>query len=129
MSVRAKQRFSTLIPGILSEICQSEQQLVLFKRLLNLFSSIAGRSVYFELLFLNNALLVKLVGLFDQSEWIAQEVARYPMLLEHLIQADDPAHRFNRKHLQQNLQVQLDNVVDDTELELDVLRLFKRAGI
>ncbi len=126
MSARAKQRFSILIPDILSEICASEQQLVLFERLLNLFSSIAGRSVYFELLYLNNALLVKLVGLFDKSEWIAQEVARYPMLLEHLIQADDPAHRFNRTHLQQNLQVQLDNVVDDTELELDVLRLFKR---
>lgn len=126
MSARAKQRFSTLIPGIFREIRQSEQQLALFERLLNLFSSIAGRSVYFELLYLNNALLVKLVDLFDKSEWIAQEVARYPMLLECLIQADDPAHRFNRKHLQKNLQVQLDNVGGDMELELDVLRLFKR---
>jgi len=126
MSARAKQRFSTLIPAIFSEIRRSEQQLALFERLLNLFSSIAGRSVYFDLLYQNNALLVRLVDLFDKSEWIAQEVASYPMLLEHLIEASDPAHRFDRTQLQRNLQIQLDNVVDDTELELDVLRLFKR---
>jgi glutamate-ammonia-ligase adenylyltransferase len=126
MSARAKQRFSILIPGILTQICLSEQQPALFKRLLNLFSSIAGRSVYFDLLYQNNALLAKLASLFDKSEWIAQEVASYPMLLEHLIQAGDPIHRFDRAELQQNLQLQLKNVVDDTELELDVLRLFKR---
>jgi len=126
MSARAKQRFSILIPGILTQICLSEQQPALFKRLLNLFSSIAGRSVYFDLLYQNKALLAKLVSLFDKSEWIAQEVASYPMLLEHLIQSGDPNHRFDRTELQQNLQLQLKNVVDDTELELDVLRLFKR---
>jgi len=126
MSARAKQRFSILIPGILAQICHSEQQPALFKRLLNLFSSIAGRSVYFDLLYQNNALLAKLVNVFDKSEWIAQEVASYPMLLEHLIQAGDPSQRFDRTQLQQSLQLQLENVVDDTELELDVLRLFKR---
>lgn len=126
MSARAKQRFSTLIPAIFDEICRSEKQLALFERLLNLFSSIAGRSVYFDLLYQNNALLVKLVDLFDKSEWIAQEVASYPMLIEHLIEAGDPAHRFNQTQLQHNLQIQLDNVADDVELELDVLRLFKR---
>jgi glutamate-ammonia-ligase adenylyltransferase len=126
MSARAKQRFSTLLPGILNAIVQSNQQLQLFERLLNLFSSIAGRSVYFELLYQNTDLLEKLVSLFDESEWIAQEVANYPMLLEHLIEAGEPAQRFNRTALQQNLQTQLDNVIGDEELELDVLRLFKR---
>jgi glutamate-ammonia-ligase adenylyltransferase len=126
MSARAKQRFSNLIPGIFTEIGHCEQQLALFERLLNLFSSIAGRSVYFDLLHQNKALLAKLVSLFDKSDWIAREVASYPMLLEHLIQAGDPTHRFDRTQLQQNLQLQLENVVDDTELELDVLRLFKR---
>jgi glutamate-ammonia-ligase adenylyltransferase len=126
MSTRARRRFSTLLPQILKAVANSSQQLPLFERLLNLFSSIAGRSVYFELLYQNTALLEKLVSLFDKSEWIAQEVANYPMLLEHLIQAGDPAQRFNRSQLQQNLQTRLDNVIDEEELELDVLRLFKR---
>ncbi|MDH5355882.1 MAG: bifunctional [glutamate--ammonia ligase]-adenylyl-L-tyrosine phosphorylase/[glutamate--ammonia-ligase] adenylyltransferase, partial [Gammaproteobacteria bacterium] len=126
MSARAKQRFGALLPGLLRAVSESQQQSVLFERLLNLFSSIAGRSVYFELLHQNQALLVKLVGLFNKSEWIAEEVALYPMLLEQLIQTGDLDHLFDRKTLAQNLQLQLDNVLDDTELELDVLRLFKR---
>ena len=126
MSSRAKRRFSALMPGLLKAIGQSSQQLILFERLLRLFSSIAGRSVYFELLHQNSKLLGKLVNLFDKSEWIAQEVSRYPMLLEHLIQAGDPDERFNKTRLLQNLKLQLDNVIGDAELELDVLRLFKR---
>ncbi|MCH7882638.1 MAG: bifunctional [glutamate--ammonia ligase]-adenylyl-L-tyrosine phosphorylase/[glutamate--ammonia-ligase] adenylyltransferase [Proteobacteria bacterium] len=126
MSARAKQRFSALMPGLLKAVGQSDQQPVLFERLMRLFSSIAGRSVYFELLHQNSALLEKLVSLFDRSEWIAQEVTRYPMLLEQLIQAGDPDRRFDISMLQQNLQLQLDNVIGDAELELDVLRLFNR---
>ena len=126
MSARAKQRFSTLLPDLLKTVSQTENHLVLFERLLNLFSSIAGRSVYFELLHQNGHLLDKLVHLFDRSEWIAQEVTRYPMLLEQLIQAGDISENFNRDQITNSLQIQLDNVVGDTELELDVLRLFKR---
>ena len=126
MSARAKQRFSALMPGLIRAVGQSIQQLTLFERLLRLFSSIAGRSVYFELLHQNSQLLEKLVDLFDKSEWIAQEVTRYPMLLEQLIQAGHPDEQFEKTRLQKNLQLQLDNISDDAELELDVLRLFKR---
>jgi len=126
MSAKAKHRFSTLIPRILTAVAQYNRQLPLLERLLNLISSIAGRSVYFELLYQNSALLEKLVNLFDKSEWIAQEVANYPMLLENLIQPANSANRFDSLQLQQNLKTQLQNVSDDEELELDVLRLFKR---
>jgi len=126
MSSKAKQRFSALLPALLREVAKSKQQLQLFARLLNLFSNIAGRSVYFELLHQNDLLLVKLADLFNKSEWIAEEVARYPMLLEQLIQTGNLEQRFDRESLVNNLALQLDNVIDDTELELDVLRLFKR---
>ena len=126
MSAKAKQRFGTLLPELLQPVAKSKQSIVLFERLLRLFSSIAGRSVYFELLHQNQLLLVKLCDLFNKSEWIADEVARYPMLLEQLIQSGDLEDRFDRQKLAQSLQLQLDNIADDTELELDVLRLFKR---
>lgn len=125
MSARAKQRFSLLLPRLFELLPGSTQQLPLFERLLRLFSSIAGRSVYFELLVQNQPLLEKLMSLFDSSEWIAEEVSRYPMLLENLIQAGGQ-ERFDRLSIQQRLQLMLDNVSGDTELELDSLRLFKR---
>lgn len=126
MSARAKQRFSTLLPDLLKSVSQTKNHLILLDRLLNLFSSIAGRSVYFELLHQNGHLLEKLVHLFNRSEWIAQEVAQYPMLLEYLIQPNNSEDKFDCEKIAINLQLQLDNVAGDTELELDSLRLFKR---
>ena len=126
MSAKAKNRFSTLLPDLLTSISQTKNHLVLFNRLMNLFSSIAGRSVYFELLHQNSHLLDKLVGLFNKSEWIAHEVAQYPILLEHLIQPNNNEGKYNRDQTANTLQIQLDNVAGDTELELDSLRLFKR---
>jgi len=125
MSARAKQRFTTLLPGLLETLRPSEHPGSLFARFMRLFSSIAGRSVYFELLFQNQALLERLASLFENSAWIAAEVSQYPMLLENLIQPGDQL-RFNKSNLLQRLQLQLANVEGDTELELDNLRLFKR---
>jgi len=125
MSARARQRFSLLLPALIEALRISQQPAILFDRLLRLFASIAGRSVYFELLFQNQALLQRLASLFDLSEWIADEVSQYPMLLEHLIQSGD-RDRFDKAILLQRLQQQLATIAGDPELELDSLRLFKR---
>ena len=125
MSARAKQRFNNLLPRLLDTIGAEDKPGILFERFMRLFSSIAGRSVYFELLFQNAALLDRLCSLFARSAWIADEVSQYPMLLENLIQPGDQ-QRFDKSSLQQRLQSQLDNIEGDTELELDSLRLFKR---
>jgi glutamate-ammonia-ligase adenylyltransferase len=125
MSARAKQRFNTLLPELIETIGRHQDQAALFAAFMRLFSSIAGRSVYFELLYQNSALLERLGLLFSQSAWIADEVARYPILLENLIQSGG-RERFDRGLLQQRLQNQLANVEGDVELELDTLRLFKR---
>ena len=125
MSARAKQRFNTLLPDLIEAIKMSDEPAQLFAAFMRLFSSIAGRSVYFELLYQNQVLLEKLCALFDQSAWIVEEVAQCPMLLENLIQSGDQ-DRFDRYQLQRRLSNQLRNVEGDTELELDTLRLFKR---
>ncbi|MDH3220678.1 MAG: bifunctional [glutamate--ammonia ligase]-adenylyl-L-tyrosine phosphorylase/[glutamate--ammonia-ligase] adenylyltransferase [Gammaproteobacteria bacterium] len=125
MSARAKKRFNTLLPGLLETIESCAEPASLFDRFMRLFSSIAGRSVYFELLYQNLALLEKLASLFEKSAWIADEVSQYPMLLENLIHPGE-RDRFDKTKLQLRLQNQLANVEGDTELELDSLRLFKR---
>ena len=125
MSARARQRFNNLLPRLLETIGGEQDPASLFERFMRLFSSIAGRSVYFELLFQNSALLDRLCTLFARSAWIAEEVSQYPILLENLIHPGDQK-RFDKLGLQQRLQTQLDNIEGDTELELDSLRLFKR---
>ena len=125
MSSRARQRFNALVPELIDTIGSSGDALTLFSRFMRLFGSIAGRSVYFELLFQNPGLLLKLSSLFERSSWIAEEVSQYPMLLENLIHPGEQ-NRFDRNVLLQRLTMQLDNVSGDVELELDTLRLFKR---
>ena len=125
MSARARRRFDSLLPELLTVIGPAAQPAQLFERFMRLFSSIAGRSVYFELLHQHPALLQRLALLFGRSAWIAGEVADYPMLLESLIQPRDH-HEFDPAVLSQRLRRQLASVEGDTELELDSLRLFKR---
>ncbi len=99
----------------------------LLERLLQLLGAIAGRSVYYELLYHNRPLLDRLVQTFAASAWIAEQVSRYPLLLETLLYPGDERERFDREQLAASLQRQLDNVAGDTEMELDVLRQFRRA--
>ena len=127
MSEKATQRFHSFLPELLKQIAAQPQQSMLLGRLLALLSSIAGRSVYFEFLYQNIPLLQKLVQTFASSAWIAEQVTRYPMLLEPLLYPGSLEQRFERKRLQAELTVQLNNVAQDVELELDVLRQFKRA--
>ena len=127
MSEKAKKRFQVFFPEMLNQVSLHQHQSELLEKLLALLASIAGRSVYFELLYLNIPLLVKLVHLFDSSNWIATEVTRFPMLLESLLFPGELENRFDKQKLQQELLIQLKNVANDEELELDVLRQFKRA--
>ncbi len=127
MSDQAKRRFHVFFPELLKLITNHQQQSEILEKLLELFKSIAGRSVYFELLYQNIPLLEKLINQFKSSNWIASEVTAHPMLLEVLLYPGELSSRFNKTRLQQQLQIQLQNVSDDEELELDVFRQFKRS--
>ena len=127
LSQQAKQRLQAILPLLLEQAARHDDSTQLVERLLQLLNAIAGRSAYYELLYQNRPLLEKLVDTFASSAWIADQVTRYPMLLETLLWPGDPQERFNRQMLADSLDRQLTNVAGDIELELDVLRQFKRA--
>ncbi len=128
LSQQAKQRLQVILPLLLQLTArQPEEQLTLLRRLLGLLTAIAGRSAYYELLYQNRPMLEKLVQTFAASAWVAEQVTRHPMLLETLLYPGDQDERFDRERLAASLQRQLDNIAGDIEMELDVLRQFKRA--
>lgn len=61
-------------------------------RVLALLHSIATRTTYLELLDEHPAALVQLVRLCTASPMISEQLARYPILLDELI---DPQHLYN----------------------------------
>ena len=126
MSGRAKQRFRCFFPEVLKLLTSYPQQTQILQKILALMSSIAGRSIYLELLYQNIPLLTRLVDLFARSNWIADEVTRHPMLIEALLYPPPAGKAFDYQELQNELGIQLGNVAGDEEMELDVLRQFKR---
>lgn len=55
------------------------------KRLLTLFTAVAGRNVYLALLAENPNALAQLLKLASASPWIGEYLARYPVLFDELL--------------------------------------------
>jgi len=88
MQSQGRQRLDALMPRLLAQIAQSEQPDTLLERVLPLLSAIARRSVYLLLLCERPDALEQLLKLCAKSPWIAAQMARYPVLLDELLQGD-----------------------------------------
>jgi glutamate-ammonia-ligase adenylyltransferase len=93
-----------------------------------IFNKISTRTAYIELLFENEGALKHLIKLCHQSSWIAEHIAKYPILLDELI---DPKLLNNPPELSSYSadlrQAMLRIPEDDQEAQMDRLRQFKQA--
>lgn len=98
------------------------------RRALQLVEAVARRSAYLALLIENPAALDQLVRLCAASPWIAEELSRYPVLLDELL---DPRTLYtppDRALLQDQLRQQALRIpTDELEAQLEALRYFRRA--
>lgn len=117
-----------LIPHLLYLLQQQQSQVVVLGRVLGVFRQIVTRTAYLELLHENPPALQQLLLLCSQSGWLAEHLARYPMLLDELI---DPSQLYQvataddyKDRLRQHLLRVPD---DDLELLMETLRQYKQA--
>jgi [glutamine synthetase] adenylyltransferase / [glutamine synthetase]-adenylyl-L-tyrosine phosphorylase len=125
---RGRDYLAKLVPQLLYMLQQQQCLPAVLSRVLGVFRQIVTRTAYLELLYENNAALQQLVLLCNQSGWLAEQLARYPMLLDELI---DPAQLYQiasqndyRDRLRQYL---LRVPADDLELLMETLRQYKQA--
>ena len=125
---RGRDFLAKLIPLLLHMLQQQQALPSVLSRVLGVFRQIVTRTAYLELLFENAAALQQLVLLCNQSGWLAEHLARYPMLLDELI---DPAQLYQvstaadyRDRLRQQM---LRVPSDDLELLMETLRQYKQA--
>lgn len=125
---RGRDFLAKLMPLLLHMLQQQQALPSVLSRVLGVFRQIVTRTAYLELLFENTAALQQLVLLCNQSGWLAEHLARYPMLLDELI---DPAQLYQvatsddyRDRLRQQM---LRVPSDDLELLMETLRQFKQA--
>ena len=88
---RGRQVLDSLMPHLLSEVCAREDAQVLLTRITPLLSGIVTRTTYLELLSEYPGALKHLIRLCAASPMVASQLARYPLLLDELL---DPSRLY-----------------------------------
>lgn len=125
-----KQRLHVLVPKVLRLIASQPDQLATFTRILRIFEMIGGRTVYLALLNEHPPVLGLLVKLCGQSEFLAEQIAAFPLLLDELIDERLMDDLPTRASLAADLQLKISHGdVDDDERQIELLREFQRVAL
>lgn len=117
-----------LIPLLLGHLQQEQADEVALERVLSVLNKVVTRTAYLELLYENAGALKHLVKLCRASHWITEYIAKFPILLDELIDPkllhNPPALTSYKEELRQ---IMLRVPEDDMEVQMDTLRQFKQA--
>lgn len=130
MGARGREVLWQLMPTLLKQIFSYENYRTLLPRILSIIEKILTRTTYLELLLENPPACQQLLQLCAKSQFIAQQVARHPILLDELLDQKllltlPPLDGYPAE-LQQYL---LRLPQDDEEQFIDALRQFKNASL
>ncbi|MFZ5756998.1 MAG: bifunctional [glutamate--ammonia ligase]-adenylyl-L-tyrosine phosphorylase/[glutamate--ammonia-ligase] adenylyltransferase [Pseudomonadota bacterium] len=126
----ARERLDRLMPPLLRGLPGCAEPEPVLARVLRVLQSVLRRSAYMVLLSENPQALAELVRLCGASEWIADEIARHPSLLDELINAGTLYAPPQLDDLRADLRAQLARIPeDDSEQLLEALRHFRLAHV
>ena len=127
---RGRQVLDHLMPHLLSDVCTRQDAFLPLSRITPLLVGIVTRTTYLELLSEFPGALKHLISLCAASPMVASQLARYPLLLDELL---DPNTLYQptatdayRDELRQYL---LRVPEDDEEQQLEALRQFKQTQL
>jgi glutamate-ammonia-ligase adenylyltransferase len=123
-------RMSALLPVLVAEAAAAPEPLPSLRRLLRVLEAIGARSAYLALLLHNARARVRLVELAAHGDFLTDQIASHPLLLDELIDErifDDPP---DRAALAADLEQRMAGAdEDDGERLVERLRQFQRAAI
>ncbi len=125
-----RKRLQSLLPALLADIAASGAQLAVLRRVLRIIEAIGQRSAYFALLQESAFARARLVELCGHGEFLAQQIASYPLLLDELIDERLSSNVTGRADLARELALRMELVQDDEpEHQVEALRHFQRAAV
>ena len=126
----SRERLDQFMPLLIGAVAAHAEPDLALSRSLPLVESVLRRTVYLVMMLENPAALERLVRLSAASPWIAEELARYPVLLDELLNADTLYAPPQKDQLLSELRQQLLRVpLDDIEEQMRVLRIFKKSHV
>ncbi|HEX7030227.1 MAG TPA: bifunctional [glutamate--ammonia ligase]-adenylyl-L-tyrosine phosphorylase/[glutamate--ammonia-ligase] adenylyltransferase [Gammaproteobacteria bacterium] len=123
-------RLDRLMPRVLEAAARQAGPDAALSRMLKLVEAVLGRTTYLALLLENPRALEQLARICAASGWVAQRVARHPLLLDELIDPRLFEAVPTRETLAADLEEQLARGgTDDLEALMDALREFQQVSV
>lgn len=128
MQAISRQRLDAVMPQLIRWLWQTPEPDTTLDRLLPLIDNILRRSSYLNLLQEQPDTLQQLVEISGRSAWVAEYIARIPLLLDELVDQHSLKHMPTRSDLASELEVRLLRIEsDDLEQQMETLRHFVHA--
>jgi glutamate-ammonia-ligase adenylyltransferase len=125
-----RRRLHTTLPCLLLEIAGTSAEDESLGRLLHVIERIGGRTVYLALLNENAVARRRLVELCSHSQFLTDQIAAFPLLLDELL--DDRLFEATptRAEFEQDLRARMSvGNAEDPEDQVELLRQFQRAAV
>jgi len=127
---RGAAELNRIMPLLLNAASKFDNALETVGRILKLLESIAGRNVYFTLLAEHPLAVSQLVKLASASSWIVNYIARFPLLLDELLDPRSLYAPLSLGQLREELGRFLERSdVNDMEHLMTAFRQFKQANV
>ncbi|OED43533.1 bifunctional glutamine synthetase adenylyltransferase/deadenyltransferase [Endozoicomonas sp. (ex Bugula neritina AB1)] len=127
---QSRERLDSFMPLLLKVAASSSFPDISLLRLLPLVEAVLRRTAYLVLLMENPAALEHLCKLCTVSPWVADQIARNPVLLDEFLNLGDLYHPPQRQQLADELRQQLAHIPeDDLEAQMEALRYFRMAHV
>ena len=123
-----RERLDAFIPRLLAQAAEHDNPDLVLERVLPLVEAVVRRSAYLVLLTENPLALQRLLRLCAASPWIAEQITRFPLLLDELLNEGRLFKPPLAPELAAELRERLTRIPeDDLEQQMEALRHFKLA--
>jgi glutamate-ammonia-ligase adenylyltransferase len=125
-----RRRLRDVLPRLLQAVSAAEMPAATLSRITKILERIGGRTVYLALLNENTSALERLVRLCSQSQFLADQIAAHPLLLDELIDERLLEEPPSREDFASDLAALRGAMHDeDAERQVEMLRQFQRAAV
>ena len=121
------ERLGHFVPRLVMAVAQSAHPEPALVRTLAIVERVLRRSAYLSLLIENRPALSRLVELCGLSSYIADEIARYPVLLDELLDPGVYSEAVTREDIATELHARLGEDDGDSEARVRALAQFQRT--
>jgi glutamate-ammonia-ligase adenylyltransferase len=123
----ARDRLRRFVPQLVVEIAKAERPVVALSRTVSIVEQVLRRSAYLALLNENRGALARLVDLCSRSHYVAEQIARFPALLDELLDPRRYSEAVTRADLAVELQQRLTGQNEDAETRMQAIGQFQRS--